>query len=72
MQTQGGEGFILVDANNKVMAQSGPSRELQTWTCKVEAPGVWRFRVLHGGFRFFPPLNGIFADCPENLPRMKK
>ena len=72
MQTQGGEGFILVDANNKVMAQSGPSRELQTWTCKVEAPGVWRFRMLHGGFRFFPPLNGIFADCPENLPRMKK
>ncbi len=72
MQTQGCEGFILVDADNKVMAQSGQSRELQTWTCKVEAPGVWRFRMLHGGFRFFPPLNGIFADCPENLPRMAR
>ena len=72
MQTQGCEGFMLVDANNKVMAKSGPSRELKTWKCKVEAPGVWRFRMLHGSFRFFPPLNGIFADCPENLPRMKK
>ena len=72
MQTQGCEGFILVDADNKVMAQSGPSRELQTWTCKVEAPGIWRFRMLHGSFRFFPPLNGIFADCPENLPRMAR
>ena len=72
VQTQGGEGFELVDADNKIVAQNGPSTELRTWKCKVEAPGIWRFRLLHGRIRFFPPLNGVFADCPENLPRMAK
>ena len=70
IQTQGGEGFELVDANNTVVAKSGPSVELQTWTCKVEAAGIWRFRIIQGSVRFFPPLNGVFADCPDNLPRM--
>ncbi len=70
IQTDGGQYFEMVDAANKVMAKSGESRELQTWTCKVEAPGVWRFRILRGSIRFFPPLNGIVADCPENLPRI--
>ena len=70
IQTQGGQYFEMVDANNKTMAKSGPSSELKTWKCKVEAPGVWRFRILRGHVRFFPPLNGIVADCPENLPRM--
>ena len=72
IQTSGGEGFELVDANNKIVAKNGPSTELRTWKCKVEAPGIWRFRLLHGRIRFFPPLNGIFADCPENLPRMAR
>ncbi len=72
IQTQGGESFELVDANNKVMAKVDGSNELRTWTCKVDAPGVWRFRMLNGSIRFFPPLNGIFADCPENLPRMAR
>ena len=71
IQTDGGQYFEMVDANNKTMAKSGPSSELKTWKCKVEAPGVWRFRILRGSVRFFPPLNGIVADCPENLPRMK-
>ena len=72
IQTDGGQYFEMVDANNKTMAKSGESRELQTWKCKVEAPGVWRFRILRGSVRFFPPLNGIVADCPENLPRMAR
>ncbi len=70
IQTQGGSNFVLIDANNKVMAKYGHSDELQTWKCKVEAPGLWSFHILRGGIRFFPPLNGIVADCPENLPRM--
>ena len=70
IQTDGGQYFEMVDANNKTMAKSGESRELQTWKCKVETPGIWRFRILRGSVRFFPPLNGIVADCPENLPRM--
>ena len=70
IQTDGGSNFVLIDANNKIMAKYDHSSEMQTWKCKVESPGIWRFSLLRGGIRFFPPLNGIFADCPENLPRM--
>ena len=72
IQVKSVEGFELVDANNVVMAKSGPSQELQTFTCKVNNPGIWRFHILHGAIRFFGPLNGLFADQPANLPRTRK
>ncbi len=71
IQTNGCEDFALADANGKLVAKSGPAG-FKTWKCKVDAPGVWCFRILNGGIRFFPPLNGVFAFCPENLPRMAK
>ena len=69
LQTGDCAEFMMADANGKLMAKSGPAG-FRTWTCKVEAPGIWCFRILNGSIRFFPPLNGVFADCPENLPRM--
>ena len=69
IQTGGCESFELADANGKLVAQSGPAG-FKTWKCKVDAPGVWSFRILNGSIRFFSPLNGIFASCPENLPRI--
>ena len=71
IQTGGCESFELADANGNLVAQSGPAG-FKTWKIKVDVPGVWCFRLLCGSIRFFPPLNGIFASCPENLPRMKE
>ncbi len=69
VQTGSCESFELADANGKLVAQSGPAG-FKTWKCKVDAPGVWCFRILNGSIRFFSPLNSVFASCPENLPRM--
>ena len=70
LQTTGAEKFVLVNPDNEVVAKGENVRELRTWEAKGK-PGVWSFRLVKGSLRFFPPLNGIFADDPANLPRMR-
>lgn len=71
IQTRNCESFELIDARGETVAESRNQRELKTWTIPVKQDGIWRFRIVRGSIRFFEPLNGIFADAPANLPRMR-
>ena len=72
IDTRNCERFELVDADNTIVATDRDNPNLRTWTIPVAHPGVWRFRLVHGAIRFHAPLTGIFADCPENLPRLRR
>ena len=41
-----------------------------------DKPEVWSFRTPPGGgtrvLKFYAPLNGIWADSPELLPRQRR
>ena len=70
-------GIELYDADGKLVDKCVAGQYVGRHTFKFRAKGdkpeVWSFRTPPGGgtrvLKFYAPLNGIWADSPELLPR---
>ena len=72
-------GLELYDADGKLVdsckAGQYVGRYVFRFRAKSDKPEVWSFRTPPGGgtrvLKFYAPLNGIWADSPELLPRQR-
>lgn len=74
------EGDVeLRDASGRTVDRAEPlkyfGRHDFHFRASGDKPEIWSFRAVPGSrrytFRFYAPLNGIWADSPEALPRME-
>lgn len=74
-----GGNIELYDASGKLvdraLERDYAGRHVFSFRAAGSSPEIWSFRTPSGGsmrtLRFYTPLNGIWADSPEALPRVR-